>query len=203
MVKTRDEMAAEAMPLIRVAALKFGTLPRHVDRDELESAGGQAIVEAMAHFDPGHGTPWRSFAYTFIRNAMRSAIRRAASRREVGLCPVNSDGEEAAPPRDPRSADPADVAAAMEAVRPRESIRRMRDAMPDPGEVAEQVTRLRAAMFGAVSEQAVQGVMAAVVAKAQGGDLKAAKLLIDLLAPGRSGVTVNQQAIVVRSGDLT
>lgn len=43
-------------------------------------------------------------------------------------------------------------------------------------------------------------MMQSVMMKAQAGDLKAAKLVADLLSLSRSGVTTNQQVVVVQPG---
>ena len=52
----------------------------------------------------------------------------------------------------------------------------------------------RAAYIGKVAKDDLGDVF--------GHDLRAVKLLVDLLSPGRSGVTVNQQAVVINSGEL-
>lgn len=206
-VKTRDDLIAEAFPLIAVAARKFGRLPVGIDTDDLESAGNEALLEAATRYTPEIGVPWKAYAYTKLKDAMRAVIKYARTRKRADLCPVNDQGETMPPPADPRSGDPVAIAEARELVtapkRRGLSVRQLEQVLPTPAAVADQVTKLRAAMFGAIDEQAVADMMRAVMEKAQAGDLKAAKLLMDLLAPGRSGVTVNQQAIVVQHGDLT
>lgn len=204
--RTRDDLIAEAFPLIAIAARKFHSLPVGINTDDLESAGNEALLEAATMWSPDTEVEWKAYAYSRLKGAMQNTITHARSRRRADLCPTNDDGETLAPPADPRSADPSEIAAARELVtRPRRSlsIRRLESTLPTPGAVADQVTKLRAAMFGAIDENAVSSMMQAVMAKAQAGDLKAAKLLMDLLAPGRSGVTVNQQAVVIQQGDVT
>lgn len=201
---TAESLIAAALPLVPIAARKFPRLPPGINVEDLESAGHEALVEAAARFDPACGVPWKNFAYKGLKLVMQNAVRDQRRRAAAALQPV-VDGEELPPPRDPRAADPGEAAAARELVRrPRRSLsaRSLGEALPDPAAVADQVTRLRAAMFGAVSEADVADVMQSVVAKAKGGNMGAAKLLVDLLGPGRSGVTVNQQAVVIRTGDL-
>jgi hypothetical protein len=112
------------------------------------------------------------------------------------------------PRADPKASDPSEVAEARELVRvPRRahkpaSAAELTRTLPSPSEVADRVTALRAAMFGAVSESDVADVMRAVVDRAKGGSTRDAKLLLDLLAPARSGVTVHQQAVVIQQGDV-
>lgn len=202
--QARDALIEQAMPLVPIAARKFPRLPPGINAEDLESAGNEALLEAAARYDPACGVPWKNFAYTGLKRAMQNAVRAQRRHPTAALQPVH-DGEELPPPRDPRAADPGEAAAARELVRrPRQrlSARSLGEVLPSPAAVADQVTRLRAAMFGAVSEADVADVMQSVVAKAKGGNMGAAKLLVDLLGPGRSGVTVNQQAVVIRTGDL-
>jgi hypothetical protein len=204
MTAVRDELIGQALPLVPIAARKFPRLPPGINVEDLESAGNDALVEAAARFDPACGVPWKNFAYKGLKLVMQNVIREQRRRAASALQPV-VDGQDLPPPRDPRAADPADAAAARELVgRPRRrlSAQALGEALPSPAEVADQVTRLRAAMFGAVSERDVADVMQSVVAKAKGGNMGAAKLLVDLLGPGRSGVTVNQQVVAIRTGDL-
>lgn len=200
----RDSLIEQALPLVPIAARKFPRLPPGINVEDLESAGNEALVEAAARYDPAGGVPWKNFAYAGLKRAMQNAVRSQRRHPTAALQPVH-EGEELPPPRDPKAADPGDTAAARELVRrPRQrlSARSLGAVLPGPAAVADQVTRLRAAMFGAVSEADVADVMQSVVAKAKGGNMGAAKLLVDLLGPGRSGVTVNQQAVVIRTGDL-
>lgn len=200
---TRNELAAAAADLIPLAARKLRP-PPGLNVEDLESAGNEALVEAATRFDPTAGVPWKNYAYHRIKLAMRKVISSHRRRPTAALQPV-IDGDEMPPPIDVRSSDPAELASVREAIRGRQghpSTRKLQGLLPSPGEVAERVTALRSAMFGAISEQDVADVMGTVVRQAKAGDLKAAKLLADLLAPGRSGVTVHQQAVVIRTGDL-
>ena len=121
------------------------------------------------------------------------------------LTPDTPDGSPKSPclPRDPKQSDPSEIASMRESITLSQRRGHLDIALPTPSEVADQVTKLRSAMFGALDESAVAEMMQSVMRAAQSGDLKAAKIIIDMLAPARSGVTVQQQAIVVNQGDLT
>lgn len=203
MTQSREELITDALPLIAIAARKF-RLPPGLNTDDLESAGNQALVEASAHYDPQVGVPWKRFAYKFLKSSMMDLIRKYRRHPTSTLQPVH-DGQEMPPPIDTKASNPSDLAEVRELVRrPRLplSVKQIESYIPSPNQVADQVTRLRAAMFGSVSEEDVQEVMEAVLKKAKAGDIRAATLVTDLLAPARSGVTVHQQAVVIRSGDL-
>jgi hypothetical protein len=203
MTLTRDDLIAEAMPLLPIAARKF-RLPPGLNVEDLESAGNEALLEAATLFDPTAGVPWKSFAFQNLKRAMQNVVS-ARRRKPTATLQPDIDGETLPPPADPKSADPSELAATRELVRrPRQwpSVRRMESVLPSASEVADRVTELRAAMFGAIDPVQIGEMMATVQKRAVAGDLKAVKLLVDLLGPGRSGVTVNQQAVVIRTGDL-
>ncbi len=200
-VLSREDMVIDAMPLIAIAARKF-RLPPGMNTEDLESVGNEALNEASVKYDHHAEVPWKKFAYLTIKNWMRNEI--AARRRHptATLQPVH-DGTELPPPVDTKASDPCELAQVRELVtRPKTRLRQVEQYLPSPSQVADQVTRLRAAMFGAVSEDDVAEVMGAVLKKAKAGDMRAATLVTDLLAPARSGVTVHQQAVVIRSGDI-
>ncbi len=196
---TRDELAEEGLRLVRYQACQYRDLPPGLNRDDLESAGNEAVVEALHMYDPACGVSFTTFAKTTIRSRMLDAIRARTRRtkREVSLQRMNADGESVPLPADPKAADPADTAAARERsrVRVRTTVKDLVKSLPSPDDVARRVIDLRAAMFAAVKPEDVAEVMYAVVSKAQNGDLKAAQMLINLLGPS-SGVTV--QTVVVQ-----
>jgi RNA polymerase sigma factor (sigma-70 family) len=201
--EARNEMIVSAMDLVPWQARRFPRLPRGVTTDDLESAGNEALVHAATTFDPEAGTPWRTYARTCVKNAMKGVVAHARSRRSVPL-EIEAESGELLPRPDPRAADPADRAAARElvAARPRRKHIDLDDA-PDPAAVATRAAALREAMFGAIRDEDAAAIVGQVVAKAKGGDLRAARLFFDLLAPARAGTTVvQQQAIVVRSDDV-
>jgi RNA polymerase sigma factor for flagellar operon FliA len=65
------------LPLVRTTLSRLGgTLPDHVDRDDLHSAGMLGLLGAMRKFDPTCGVPFDSYARTRIRGAMQDEMRR-------------------------------------------------------------------------------------------------------------------------------
>jgi len=213
--KTRDELIAGVQGMVWAEVRKYTPPPGMTDED-LAAEANLALCRRIDEWDPERGQ-WTTFAGWVIKGAVSHALKAARAQKRGGGACVSSldagapDGERAPLAADPRAADPAAIAEARELVAapPRRkgqlSVRALQAALPGPCEVAAQVTRLRAAMFGAIRTEDVEQVMASVVAAAKGGDLKATKLLIDLLAPSRSGVTtvVNQQAVVVSRDDIT
>ena len=60
-----------------IAAGVLKTLPRHVERTELESAAELGLTEAASSFDNRPGVQFKTFAYYRIRGAIYDAIRKA------------------------------------------------------------------------------------------------------------------------------
>ncbi|MCA8972167.1 MAG: sigma-70 family RNA polymerase sigma factor [Planctomycetes bacterium] len=50
-------------------------LPSHVDREDIEAAGLQGLVEAWSRFDPLHGAAFKTFAYHRVRGAVFDWLR--------------------------------------------------------------------------------------------------------------------------------
>jgi hypothetical protein len=195
----------DLLNLIRFEAVRLARrLPRGYDRDDLESVGNEAAVEALARYDAADPDRFRAVLRLTIRNRMKSFIaqvgglHRKSRAKEVGF-PVCAETGEPVELPDRRAADPAERAAAREGAF---SLARVARRTPPPDRVAERVVALREAMFAAVSAGDVAEVMAGLVRDAKAGDAKARKLLLDYLQPGRSGVTV-QQAVVVNAADVT
>lgn len=203
--KSRDELAAEGLELVKYLACQHRNLPAGISRDDLESAGNEAVVEALMMYDPACGVSFKTCCRTTIRSRMIDAIRAATrySKNRVGLEPVASNGEKAPLPADPKAEDPALVVESRERcrrVRTKTTVRDLERALPAPDEVAQRVIDLRAAMFDAVKPEDIREVMSAVVSQAQNGNLKAAQMLISLLGPS-SGVTVQTAIITTEEGE--
>lgn len=192
--KTREELAREGMELVRWQATRMGKLPAGMSAEDLESSGGEAVLESLAVYDAASGLAFKSFCRATVRSRMRDAIRawRRHADRTVSLSGAGAGGRPAPVPADKKAGDPAAVAEAKD--RPgRRAATRLKDAegtFPSPELVAERVVALRGAMFGAISSSDIGDVMRAVMDRAKGGDLKAAQVLIGLLAPATSGVRV-------------
>lgn len=65
------------LPLVRYAAGRLAmTLPDHVDRDDLHSAGLIGLLQSLRNYDPASGTSFESYARLRIRGAMLDELRR-------------------------------------------------------------------------------------------------------------------------------
>ncbi len=74
---TRDSLVTDHLGLVRqVLGRLLVTLPKHVDRDNLEGAGLLGLVEAAAAFDSSRGCDFRTFATLRIRGEILDELRR-------------------------------------------------------------------------------------------------------------------------------
>ena len=208
---TRDELILSMTPTVKRYAAKFARRCRGASVEDLESEGYAAACRAADTYDVAHPSKGTFGVYANVcgRQSMVRYLRDALAEKRGGGRPMaqlevdGGDGERSPLPADPRASDPADIAAARELLAPRPpSVRKLERSLPSPAAVADRVTRLREAMFGAIDEAAVTAMMGAVMKKAQAGDLKAAKQVSDLLSPSRSGVVANQQVVVVQPVDV-
>jgi RNA polymerase sigma factor for flagellar operon FliA len=68
----------EHLPLVRHVVFQVAVhFPRHVDRDELATAGALGLVEAARRYDSSRGVPFDRFAAQRIRGAILDAVRAA------------------------------------------------------------------------------------------------------------------------------
>ncbi|WCO67117.1 FliA/WhiG family RNA polymerase sigma factor [Iamia majanohamensis] len=68
----------ENLPLVRHVVFQVAVhFPRHVDRDELATAGALGLVEAARRYDESRGVPFDRFAAQRIRGAILDAVRAA------------------------------------------------------------------------------------------------------------------------------
>src|SRR5687768_18518675 len=66
------------LPLVRHIVFQVAVhFPRHVDREELATAGALGLVEAARRFDDTRGVPFDRFAAQRIRGAILDAVRAA------------------------------------------------------------------------------------------------------------------------------
>lgn len=76
--RQRKHLIEENLPLVRHVVFQVAVhFPRHVDRDELATAGALGLVEAARRFDPDRGVPFDRFAARRIRGAILDAVRAA------------------------------------------------------------------------------------------------------------------------------
>lgn len=74
----RSALIEEHLPLVRHVVFQVAVhFPRHVDREELATAGALGLVEAARRFDPDRGVPFDRFAARRIRGAILDAVRAA------------------------------------------------------------------------------------------------------------------------------
>ena len=75
---TRKRLIEEHLPLVRHVVFQVAVhFPRHVDRDELATAGALGLVEAARRYDESRGVPFDRFAAQRIRGAILDAVRAA------------------------------------------------------------------------------------------------------------------------------
>ncbi|CAN5849785.1 FliA/WhiG family RNA polymerase sigma factor [soil metagenome] len=66
------------LPLVKHVVFQVAVhFPRHVDRDELATAGALGLVEAARRYDESRGVPFDRFAAQRIRGAILDAVRAA------------------------------------------------------------------------------------------------------------------------------
>ncbi|GAA3871488.1 hypothetical protein GCM10022243_40960 [Saccharothrix violaceirubra] len=75
---TMRELAEAHLPLVRhVVRELLARVPAHVRRDELMSAGYEALAHAARCFDASRGAPFSSYANVRVRGALLDELRRA------------------------------------------------------------------------------------------------------------------------------
>jgi hypothetical protein len=184
----QQERFDQAYPLVALVARRrqFGKLPPGMDADDLESAGGEALLECVVAFDPERDECLTKYARTWLTNVFRRLVseRWKKSRRERT---ADADPETGALPdyADPARGDEADRASARQdplitlAQKPLRPV----DTLPTPAAVADRVRELRSAMYGSIRPDDVAAMMQNVIAAGRNGDLKAAKMVFDLVKP--------------------
>jgi RNA polymerase sigma factor for flagellar operon FliA len=72
------QLIEQHLPLVRHVVFQVAVhFPRHVDREELATAGALGLVEAARRFDETRGVPFDRFAAQRIRGAILDAVRAA------------------------------------------------------------------------------------------------------------------------------
>ena len=73
-----QELIEQHLPLVRHVVFQVAVnFPRHVDREELATAGALGLVEAARRYDAERGVPFDRFAAQRIRGAILDAVRAA------------------------------------------------------------------------------------------------------------------------------
>jgi hypothetical protein len=192
-----DAMVLEMMPAVEKIVRKM-RLPSEADAEDLVSAGVLAVVQAANEYDETRGVPWKAFATQKAKWAVTEEATKQIRRGDVNTLRRAGGGGVHVP----TTPDPADVAEAREVVLTGR-VGKIAAALPPPCEVAERVTKLREAMYGRIKTEDVEAVMDAVLTKAKAGNTGAAKLIVDMLSPGRGGTkVVQQQAVFINGEDI-
>jgi RNA polymerase sigma factor for flagellar operon FliA len=77
-LRAEERLIREHMYLVGYAVAQLSTrIPRHVNRDDLESAGMAALAAAARGFDPERGVRFDRYANTRIKGALLDELRRA------------------------------------------------------------------------------------------------------------------------------
>jgi len=72
-----NALVEKYLPLVSTAMGRLAmTLPDHVDRDDLYSAGLVGLLQALRNYDPTCGAPFESYARVRVRGAMLDELRR-------------------------------------------------------------------------------------------------------------------------------
>ena len=75
--QNENALVERYLPLVRYAVGRLAmTLPDHVDRDDLHSAGLVGLLQSLRNYDPASGTSFESYARLRIRGAMLDELRR-------------------------------------------------------------------------------------------------------------------------------
>ena len=75
--ETENALVEKYLPLVSSAVARLAmTLPDHVDRDDLQSAGLMGLLQALRNFDPACGASFETFARLRVRGAMLDELRR-------------------------------------------------------------------------------------------------------------------------------
>ena len=75
--QNENALVERYLPLVRYAVGRLAmTLPEHVDRDDLHSAGLVGLLQALRNYDPASGAAFECYARLRIRGAMLDELRR-------------------------------------------------------------------------------------------------------------------------------
>jgi RNA polymerase sigma factor for flagellar operon FliA len=73
----QEDIVRSYAPKIKISALRLkAKLPKHIELDELISAGTLGLIEALTNFDPEQGIKFETFADNRIRGAMLDELRK-------------------------------------------------------------------------------------------------------------------------------
>ncbi len=125
-----QELIEQHLPLVRHVVFQVAVnFPRHVDREELATAGALGLVEAARRYDEERGVPFDRFAAQRIRGAILDAVRAAdwAPRSVRNLARRLESIEQRLASNLGRMPSPAETAEALGVTQ--EELRRLQDKM--------------------------------------------------------------------------
>lgn len=103
----RDALILRFVPLVHHVLDRLGvSLPQHLDREDLISAGTCGLIQAANNYDPSKGASFKSHAYSRIMGAIIDALRRADAlprQRRQALRRLNQAYAELTTPEGPPS----------------------------------------------------------------------------------------------------
>lgn len=152
-----------------------------VDLQDLESAGNFALV---AFFKKNADLPDENFARKMriaVRMAMFEEIRRITHRGRAGPCGVAYD-EETGDELHPVVADADDPLDAMAAREEVETLMVKYEYLPSPTEAAAKADALKRVVIDSISAVDLRLIIDAQVEKAKGGDVAAARFILQLVS---------------------
>jgi RNA polymerase sigma factor for flagellar operon FliA len=83
--RTREELVREGIPLVRRLAFRMATrLPKHVEVDDLISAGSEGLIKAAAAYDPARQPHFQAYARERIRGAILDELRSSDAMTSYG-----------------------------------------------------------------------------------------------------------------------
>ncbi len=106
----------EALPMVALQARKLAHRWPRAPRDEFESAGNLALVEAALSFDPSFGHPFEAFAFKRVRGSMIRAAKEASYHLDTQLPKI---GDVTAPGEAMRTTDKLEAASKGDELRSR------------------------------------------------------------------------------------
>ncbi|MCL2102771.1 MAG: FliA/WhiG family RNA polymerase sigma factor [Syntrophorhabdaceae bacterium] len=75
-LKSRNEIVAEFLPVIRIQAMRMKMrLPSHIEVDDLVSSGVIGLLDAFDRYDPSRDIKFRTYAEFRIRGSMLDYLR--------------------------------------------------------------------------------------------------------------------------------
>lgn len=75
--KEQEELVLQYLPKVKIIALRLKSkLPKHIELDELISAGTVGLLSALKNFDPKLNIQFETYAETRIRGAMLDELRK-------------------------------------------------------------------------------------------------------------------------------